>query len=250
MGTSHMISQSFAKAFDMKFQDSNGSLAYPYLTSWGVTTRLVGALVMAHGDQKGLIIPPKIAPIHVVIIPIMKKNKDNTEVLDAAYAIKKQLGDTYDVIVDTDEHKTPGAKFYEWELKGIPIRIELGPRDLKNNQAVVVNRLDGIKKALPLDTLSVEIPIILDTMQKSLFDRAQKRMKQKWYKAIKLADFSGQLYEKPGFYQVGWCQNIACEDELKKYQLSTRCLLEEKTNTVCFHCDQESKGDVLVAKSY
>jgi len=148
MGTSHVLSQSFAKAFDMKFQDRDEKIAYPYLTSWGVSTRLIGAVVMVHGDQKGLVLPPKIAPIQVVIIPIFKKGQDNAAVLQAARHLATELADNaISVHVDDDETKTPGAKFYHWELRGVPVRIEIGPRDLEQKQAMVVDRLGLAKKS-------------------------------------------------------------------------------------------------------
>ena len=147
MGTSHLISQNFAKAFEIQFQDRNGALAYPYLTSWcGATTRLIGALVMVHGDQKGLVLPPRVAPIQLVIVPIFKKGEDSQAILDAAYRIKKELGDRVRVHVDADQEKTPGSKFYEWELKGVPLRLEIGPRDLAQNQVVLVDRLGSPNK--------------------------------------------------------------------------------------------------------
>lgn len=251
MGTSHLLSQSFAKAFDMKFQDRNGQLAYPYLTSWGVTTRLVGAVVMVHGDQKGLCMPPKIAPIQVVIIPISKKDEEKAAVMDSATAVAdtlKKVG--IRVHIDADEHKTPGAKFYHWELRGVPLRLEIGPRDVAQKQAVMVDRLGLGKEMVSVDTIEKTVQEKLALLHTTMFTRAQERQKTMWHKATKLVDFGPKLQEEGGFYQTGWCGDPECEMKLKEYQAFTRCLLEEKTFPTCFMCDNPSKQDVLVAKSY
>ncbi|MDP3889275.1 MAG: proline--tRNA ligase [bacterium] len=250
MGTSHLLSQSFAKAFNMAFQDRDGSLSYPYLTSWGVTTRLVGAVVMVHGDQKGLVLPPKIAPIQVVIIPILR-GEDNEVVLKAvSQGVKDFEARGIRVKVDNDESKTPGAKFYHWELRGVPIRIEIGPRDVQNNQATVGDRLGLFKKAVSLNELGDTIVPLLETVQKELFTRAKTRQQNLWHKAAKLAEFGPTLESEGGLYQTGWCGNPACEQELKKFKSFTRCLIEEKTFVECFYCSGTSKQDVLVAKAY
>lgn len=249
MGTSHLLAQSFAKSFNMTFQDRQGNLAHPYLTSWGATTRLVGAVVMVHGDQKGLILPPKIAPIQVVIVPILKKGEEAT-VLAACKGIKDALKEVR-VHVDADDQKTPGAKFYHWEMKGVPLRIEIGPRDLAQNVAVVTDRLGLGKKTIAIDQLGIEIPKVLEDIQKELFARAQKKQQSLWCKAEKLSQFGPILEEKNGIYQTGWCQQRQCEDLLREYKATTRCLLEGENNfKQCFNCDLPSKGDVLVAKSY
>ncbi len=249
MGTSHLISQNFAKAFNMQFQDRTGNLAYPYLTSWAVTTRLIGAVVMVHGDQKGLVLPPKIAPIQVVIIPIFKKGEEKEAILDAAQKIKASLKDIR-VQIDADDQKTPGAKFYHWEMKGVPLRIEIGPRDLAQGQAVVTDRLGIAKRMLSLDLLAQEIPVILDEIQQEMFARAKRKQQSLWHKAAKLSEFGPILKEHNGVYQTGWCGKRICEDILREYQATTRCLLPEKTFEFCFNCDAASQGDVLVAKSY
>lgn len=249
MGTSHIISQQFAVAFDMKFQDREGNLAYPHLTSWGATTRLIGAMIMTHGDAKGLIIPPKIAPIQVVIIPIFKKGEDKQALLDAIAKMKVDLG-TIRVCVDDDEQHTPGTKFFKWELKGVPLRIEIGPRDLAQKQAILTDRLGLEKKAVMLDEIGITAHETLNRIQKTMFDRAQERMHKQWHKAAKLSQFGPILAEHNGLYQTGWCRKQSCEDLLREYQATTRCLLGEKTFETCFNCDAPSLGDVLVAKAY
>jgi prolyl-tRNA synthetase len=251
MGTSHLLSQKFAESFDIKFQDKEGNLAMPYLTSWGVTTRLVGAVVMTHGDQRGLVLPPRIAPIQVIIIPILKKDSDNTAVLQAAQIIKTNLEEVdIRVQLDADETKTPGAKYFKWELKGVPIRIEIGPRDLANNQAVVADRLGLQKQAVPLDALTSHITALLDTVHTQLYERASQKLKSMWHKGDKLVNFGPKIDSEGGLYQVGWCGNAACEQKLKDYKAFTRCLVNEHTASHCFACDTASAMDVLVAKAY
>jgi prolyl-tRNA synthetase len=250
MGTSHLISQSFAKAFNMTFQDRQGNMAYPYLTSWGATTRLVGAVVMMHGDQKGLVLPPRIAPYQVVIVPILKKGEEKA-VLDACNRIKEDLVKVHvRVHIDADDQKTPGAKFYHWEMKGVPLRLEIGPRDLAQNQVIATDRIGLGKKTIALAALHSEIPALLEEIQKQLFARAQEKQKSLWHKAAKLVEFGPKLEAHNGVYQTGWCQDRACEDKLCEYKATTRCLIPEKTFEFCFNCNKPSKGDVLVAKAY
>jgi len=250
MGTSHLLSQSFAKSFDMLYQNKEGKMEFPHLTSWGATTRLIGAMVMMHGDQKGLVLPPKIAPIQVVIIPILKKNADNSLVLEVAQLLKEKLNAFARVKIDDDESKSPGAKFYKWELKGIPVRIEIGPRDIENKVAIVADRLGETKESIALSNIKYYVKELLESMQDKLFERAKEKLENMWYKEEKLVEFGPVLKEKCGAYQTGWCRDSECEKELKKYQAFTRCLLEEKTFAKCFNCDKNSVSDVLVAKSY
>ncbi len=251
MGTSHRISQKFAQSFNMMYQDREGNNAYPHLTSWAVTTRLIGALVMTHGDSKGLIIPPKVAPIQAIIIPIFKGDADKSTIIRIAHDIATRLqNQSVRVTIDDDEHKTPGAKFYKWELKGVPVRIELGPRDIQNNQVVMVNRLNQEKKTVALDQLENSIDSLLEDIQQKLFERACERRESMWYKEAKLDQFKQQLEEKGGFYQTGWCQQPTCEQQLKQYKATIRCLLEKATFSECFNCSRKNVTDVLVAKAY
>ena len=251
MGTSHLLSQSFAVSFDIKFQDRTGNLAHPYLTSWGATTRLIGAVVMVHGDQKGLVLPPKIAPIQLVIIPIFKAGESKDAVLDVAHSIEKNLAaHGVRVKIDLDDNKTPGAKFWHWELKGVPLRLEIGPRDIARNNALIADRLGLMKEAVSLDQVSDYVKNRLEVIQKTMFERAKERQESQWHKAEKLKDFGPVLMEHNGVYQTGWCQRPECEKQLKQFQATTRCLLPEKTFLDCFNCDRPSMGDVIVAKSY
>ncbi len=252
MGTSHLLSQNFAKSFEMKFQNKDGQWAYPYLTSWGATTRLVGAIIASHGDQNGLIIPPKIAPIQIIIIPIFKTEEEQAVVMSHVKKIMSALTHI-DIRVkcDDNDQMKPGAKFFKWELRGIPLRIEIGPKDIDQNVVVVASRIDQQKSQVEIDQLVHIIPQMLDAIQKQLFVRAQERYAKMWYKIPKLQDFGKQLEQQAGIYQAGWCKDAACEQLLKPFTGSIRCLLENSSEmTVCFGCDKPSLVDVIAAKSY
>lgn len=250
MGTSHHISQNFAKAFGMQFQDRDGKLSYPHLTSWGVTTRMIGAIIMVHGDQKGLILPPKIAPYQVVVVPICKA--ENREVvLAAARDIEQRLSPQVRVKVDDDESETPGAKFYRWELKGVPLRIEVGQRDLDKQQVILVDRLESGKIACQLSDLEASVTHALDNLQAALFKRATEYQRRQWIVTDKpLTVFGPELEATGGFYQVGWCGEPETVAELKKYGATIRCVLPTKELKTCCVTGRESMGDILVAKAY
>lgn len=248
MGTSHMLSQNFAKSFDMKFQDKEGNLAYPWLTSWGATTRLIGALVMMHGDEKGLVLPPKIAPIQVVIIPIYKTDEEKEAVLEAAQQIKKDLDGLVRIHIDDDETKKPGSKFFHWELRGVPLRLEIGPRDLASKQAMVADRLGNAKEAVAFEEMSRIILLKLENFHTALFERAHKRLKDMWILKEKLADIT--TASERSVCQTGFCGSRECEKLLKPEKLSIRCILEKKTLAQCFGCDKENVADCVVARSY
>ncbi len=255
MCTSHLLAQSFPASFDVQYQDSDGSMKTPYCTSWGFTTRSIGAVIMTHGDQDGLIMPPRIAPIQAVIVPIFKTPEEQAIVLEKAAALSQALKQQgVRVKVDTDVTTTPGAKFFHWELRGVPVRIEIGPKDIANNQAMLVNRMemDKAKKKTPasLDVIAQATIALLDTIQQGLYDRALRRMQDNWHQADKLADFGPAIDTKNGLYQAGWCGSADCEAKVKEYKGTIRCLLQEKKHAVCFHCTSQSISDVLVAKAY
>lgn len=253
--TSHVLAHSFPEAFGVKFQDKDGSMKVPHCSSWGFTTRTIGALVMIHGDQNGLVMPPKLAPIQAVIVPIYKTDAEKEAVFGQAQELAQELIDLgYAVKFDNDEQTSPGAKFYTWELKGVPVRIELGPKDLEKQQVVLVNRIeqDKTKKKtfVPLTQVGHELEKLLNVIHAQLYAKASERMKSQWFQAEKLAEFSAQLDAQNGFYQVGWCGCAACEAELKNFKGTIRCLINENRHTSCFHCNAPSKTDVLVAKAY
>lgn len=249
MGTSHLLSQNFAKSFEIMFQDRQGKMAYPYLTSWAVTTRLIGAIVMVHGDQKGLILPPKIAPIQIVIIPIIRSAGD-VALLETVQKLSDQLSLKFRVKIDKDDQMSTGAKFYHWEMKGVPLRVEIGPRDLQQNQAILVDRLSGTKESVNLNDLETHIASKLEFIQKMLFQRAVEYRANLWFRNAKLVDFAEQLENVGGFYQTGWCKREECENLVKQAKATIRCILNEKEFNQCFNCDRQSLEDILIAKSY
>lgn len=250
MCTSHIISRNFSKAFGITFQTRDEKVDYPYLTSWGFTTRSIGAVIMVHGDQKGLVLPPKIAPIQVVIIPIFKADSDKQELMDAVNAIALRLKAVARIYIDSDEQKRPGEKYYAWELKGVPLRIELGYRDLKNGTVVLADRLGLAKETIQINSIIEAVQGRLTLVQEKMFERAQERLKQQWHSGKKLTEFGKKLEEIGGFWQTGWCRSQECEKLLKEYKATIRCLLEESTMASCFNCDKTSEGDILIAKSY
>ncbi|KKQ32501.1 MAG: Proline-tRNA ligase [candidate division TM6 bacterium GW2011_GWF2_37_49] len=255
MCTSHVLNQSFSSSFDIKFQDVDGQVKTPICSSWGFTTRTIGALVMTHGDQAGLVMPPKIAPIQAVIIPILKADADKALVLQKVEYVKQMLTQAgMRVVADLDETKTPGAKFYDWELKGVPVRIEIGPKDVEKNQAVLVNRVeqDKTKKKqfVAIDGINASLEKLLFDIQINLFESAKKRLQAKYFEAEKMTDFGPKMDSENGMYQVGWCGDAKCEAELKAYKATIRCLLNEQKHETCFCCSKLSNVDVVVAKAY
>lgn len=250
MGTSHEISQSFAKAFDMTFQGREGQQTYPYLTSWGVTTRMIGAAVMTHGDNKGLILPPKIAPYHVVIVPIFKADTQQL-VMSAVNDIAEILKNKFRVTIDADDSTTPGAKFYKWELKGVPLRIEIGPRDIEKQHVVMVDRLEGAKEICPWNSLEETVERKLNELQGKLFERALKRRSEQWVVTDEsLDEFGPKLSDGGKFYQVGWSGDVEAVNALKQYHGTIRCILSKKESTTCFFSGKPSLYDIIVAKAY
>lgn len=254
MCTSHMISRDFARAFEMKYQARDGKVEFPYLTSWGFTTRVIGALVMAHGDEYGLVMPPKVAPIQVVIVPIIKQGADVQALLDAVGKLEQSLkAHGVRVHVDADTEKTPGFKFNYWELKGVPLRIDIGPRDLDAQQAVIVNRVTREKTTCSLENMHTTIAQLLQTVHEQLYNRALARRQERWYEADDLASIVRKIEENQGFYQTGWCNAPACEAQLKEHKISIRCIPSKDTGNKhahCFACGQPSVHEIIIAKSY
>jgi prolyl-tRNA synthetase len=257
LGTTHLLKESFPASFDVSYQDADGKLQTPRCTSFGTTPRMIGAMIMTHGDERGLVMPPKIAPIQVVIVPIYRNDEDKEKVFSVVREsiIPKLKEANVRIHLDCDETKSPGAKFYHWEVRGVPIRLEIGPRDIDNNTAVLVNRIESDrtkkKEFVSIDGVELSVQKLLDTIQKRLFDQAGERLKTQWYKEEKLEKIGPALDEKPGLYQTGWCGRAECEEKLKEHKACiATCLINQKEKPTCFACEKESTGDVLVAKSY
>lgn len=251
MGTSHLLSQNFAKSFEMRFQDKQGVMQYPYLTSWcGGTTRLIGAIIASHGDQKGLIMPPKVAPIQVVIVPIFKTEEQKLFIVAHAQKVAQSLEHVGVRTFIDDADETPGKKYYHWELKGVPVRLELGPRDIEQGVATASLRTRDQKQPFALEQIVELVQDALQAVHHDLFTRAQKRYEEQWNKIEKLEEFGPLLQEKAGIYQAGWCSSAQCEALLKEYQGSIRCIIQQNDFTECFACSMASQSDVIIGKSY
>ncbi|MCD8037275.1 MAG: proline--tRNA ligase [Clostridiales bacterium] len=247
-GTSHNFGDGFARAFGIQYTDKNNELQYVHQTSWGATTRLIGAIIMVHGDNRGLVLPPKIAPIQVIIVPIAMQKGG---VLEKANELKDRLSD-FRVKVD-DSDKTPGWKFSEYEMKGVPIRLEVGPKDIENNQVVLVRRDTGDKKLVSMDNLEDEVASLLDEIQHNLFVKATERLNAKTSVATDMTEFQDALDDNPGFVKAMWCGDQACEDEIKELTGATsRCIPfeEEHISDTCVCCGKKAKHMVYWAKAY
>lgn len=251
-GTSHFLGQHFTKAFDITFSDREGKLAHPYHTSWGASTRLIGGLVMTHSDNRGLVLPPRIAPTQVVILPIAAQKGNVMEKVDEIYSTLKSQG--IKVEVDDRDNYSTGWKFNEWEMKGVPVRIEVGPKDIENNQAMVFRRDTLKKESYALDTLTDKVSGLLDTIQKDMYNKAKNFMDENTTVVGNMDEFNTMLDEKPGFAKAMWCGDAECEAQIKEETSATiRCMpftKEELGHTKCFHCGKDAKDMVIVGKSY
>jgi len=224
-GTSHFLGQNFAKAFDVTFQDVDGERKHVWATSWGVSTRLIGALIMAHSDDTGLIAPPAIAPTQVVIVPIARKEHERAEVLAYAEGVRKTLAPHFRVELDDRDKMKPGAKYFEWERKGTPLRLEIGPRDMEKGSVFAAPRFgEGGKFGIPLDTLVETVTNTLESMQAALLERAETMRNEALYTCTDYEEFKTRLKEDGGFYLVPWCDDAEAEAVIKTETKATiRC---------------------------
>ena len=246
-GTSHYLGQNFAKAFDIKFLDKDGTHKYAYTTSWGVSTRLIGALIMAHGDARGLVLPPVVAPVQAVIVPIAAKKEG---VVEAAAALKAELC-AAGIRAEADfSDNSPGWKFNEWEMKGVPVRIEIGPRDIEAGKIVLVRRDTHEKSEAPLQAAPAAVQALLGSVQANLLERARKRKEER---VVTAEDMNGLLQGVEGgnFVKAGWCGCRECEDKIKEQTAaSARVLVEGEHAEKCVCCGKEAKHVVLFARAY
>ncbi len=252
-GTSHNLGQNFAKAFDVKFQDKDGNLQSVWATSWGVSTRLIGALIMAHSDDNGLVLPPKMATNQVVIIPIWKSDEEKLRVLQFANQVFEELKQDVKVILDEREQFKPGYKFTEWELLGIPVRIEIGPRDEANKQVVIVRRDTREKNIVTATEIRNKINSLLVTMQEDLLDKSRAFREKNTYMVDDYNDFKEQLENPGGFFSAHWCGSANCEFKIKEETKATiRVIPFEQPDEPgkCMFCGHDSKGRVIFARAY
>ena len=249
-GTSHNFGDGFARAFGIQYTDPNNKLQYVHQTSWGLSTRIIGALIMVHGDNSGLVLPPKIAPTQVMVIPIQQAKEG---VLDKAREICQSLKDAGLRVRVDDTDKSPGWKFSEQEMRGIPVRVECGPKDIAAGQAVIVRRDTREKITAPLDEIGVSVCRILETMQQEMLERARAHRDAHTYTAADYESFKKTIEEKPGFVRAMWCGDVACEEKIKEeLQATSRCIPfeEEHLADTCVCCGKPAKKMVYWGRAY
>ena len=246
-GTSHYLGQNFAKAFDIQFLDKDGTHKYGYTTSWGVSTRLIGALIMAHGDQRGLVLPPVVAPVQAILIPIAAKKEG---VLEAVAALRERLA-AADIRVDSDvSDNSPGWKFNEWEMKGVPLRIELGPRDIEAGKMVLVRRDTHEKIEADLCNAETVVKELLAKIQKNLYELAKQNKERRVVTATNMDEILAGV-ENGNFVKAGWCGCRECEDKIKeKTAASSRVIAEGETAETCACCGKKAEKVVYFARAY
>ena len=255
MGTSHHLGQNFSKPFEIKYLGRDSQEHFAWQTSWGVSWRLIGALIMVHGDDKGLIIPPKVAPIQVVIVPIFKeKDADNvkSKANDIAYELEKSC---IRIHVDDREEYTSGWKFNEWEIKGVPLRINVGPKDIEKNQAEFVRRDTKEKSLVKRAKLTEDVISILDQIQNNLLFRAKKLLEENLTKTTSYDTLKSILEKKGGFILTGWCGDQKCENRIKEETGADIRVIpfegqQESKSTVCVYCHRAAKKMAIFARAY
>ncbi len=249
-GTSHNFGDGFAKAYAIEFTGRDNKLHNPFQTSWGVSTRMIGALIMVHGDNDGLVLPPHIAPVQVVVVPIQQRKEG---VLEVCRKVAEESLDGVRVKVD-DTDRSPGYKFAEQEMRGFPVRIEIGPRDIENGECVVVRRDNHEKKTIRMDEISTYIPALLEEIQKDMYDRAKAHLDSSIYEATEYDEFKKLIDEKPGFVRAMWCGDQECEDQIKADTTATsRCMPFENNEAIsdkCICCGRPAKHLVIWGKAY
>ena len=255
VGTAHNLGQNFSKAFNIQFIDTQGEQRYAWQTSWGVTTRLIGALIMIHGDKKGLVLPPRVAPIQVVVVPIWKKAAELENLKSVVETkIEKVLNkESIRVTSDWRDNVTPGWKFNYWELKGVPIRIDIGPRELLENQVILVRRENGKKSSIPLDKIRDIVPIELHSIQKELLEKAKDFLKQNIVPVDDFHTFLQMTQKHRQFFETTWCGDQKCEEEIKNRSKATiRCipLNEQALDNPCIYCKKPGKFKVYIAQAH
>jgi prolyl-tRNA synthetase len=253
-GTSHNLGQNFAKVFDIKFQARDKSVQHVYGTSWGVSTRMIGGVIMTHGDEGGLILPPRIAPYQVVIIPIPRGNWKET-ILPKAQAIRDELvARGMRVMIDDRDSQTPGWKYNEWELRGVPLRMEIGPKDLEKSQVVLARRDTREKAFVPMDGLAANVAERLNSIQQALYDRALQFRTEHTTETDSYAEFKEIMDGRPGFVVSPWCGSAACEADIKAETQATIRNIPFTSKPVagkkCLKCDAPATTHAWFAKSY
>jgi len=253
MGTSHFLGENFSKPFDVKYLDDNNTETFAWQTSWGVSWRLIGGMIMTHGDDKGLVLPPKIAPIQVVIIPIYYSDDEKGNVIQKANQIKNDLSKiNLRVHLDDRDQLTPGFKFNDWEMKGIPIRIEIGPKDIAKNQLVLAKRHNQTKTSIDINSFTEKISSELKNIQKEMFDAAKKILDERVVRVSEYQQFKKEL-EDGKMIDCSWCGNQTCEDKIKEETSADLRVIpfnrQQKSET-CIYCKNSGTTNALFAKGY
>ncbi len=249
-GTSHYFGQNFTKPFNIKFQNREGKEEYAYQTSWGISTRLIGAVIMAHGDNRGLKLPPRVAPIQVVIVPVAMHKEG---VKEKAEELKNILSEKYRVELDVREQYSPGYKFNDWEMRGVPVRIEIGPRDIEANKCIVVRRDTLEKIEVSLDELSEKLNDILEKIQENMYNECAKRVKEKTTIANNLEEFENNLKNNQGYIKTMWCGDAQCEEKIHELTgAKSRCIPfnQENIGDKCVFCGKPAKTMVIWGRQY
>ncbi len=249
-GTSHYFGQNFTKPFDVKFQNKNGDQEYAYQTSWGISTRLIGAVIMAHGDNRGLKLPPLVAPIQAVIVPIAQQKEG---VLEKANALNEKLSKKFRMKLDDRDNYSVGYKFNDWEMRGVPVRIEMGPRDIENGEVVLVRRDTAEKISVKLEEIEEKLDQLLKDIQSSMYDACKKRMEDKTTIAHNMEELKKNLEENQGFVKTMWCGNQECEDKVKEETgAPSRCMpfAQEHLGDTCVCCGKPATKMVVWGRQY
>ena len=252
MGTSHFLGQNFSKPFEVKFADKDNVEHFAWQTSWGVSWRLIGAMIMAHGDDQGLVLPPKVAPTQVVIVPIYRNDEGRDKVLPKVKEIQESL-ESQDIRVQVDDRQglSPGYKFNDWEMKGVPIRIEIGPKDIEKQSIVVAKRYNREKINLEFSQIE-KIVSVLDEIQKNMLENARKQAKENTKNILDYTEFKSKI-EEGGFFNAPWCGKLECEEKIKEDTGADIRVIpfgSEDTNSKCMYCKEQSKSIPIFARGY
>ena len=249
-GTSHYFGQKFSKPFNIKFQNREGKEEFAYQTSWGISTRLLGGIIMAHGDNRGLKLPPKVAPIQAVIVPVAAHKEG---VLEAANELFNKLNENYRMKLDDRDQYSPGFKFNDWEMRGVPVRIELGPRDIENNKCVLVRRDTSEKIEVSLDEVFEKLGELLDEIQINMFNMCKENVERRTSIATNLEEFQNDLTTNQGYIKAMWCGDEECENKIRELTgAKSRCIpfTQEKISNVCVCCGKTADTMVYWGRQY
>jgi prolyl-tRNA synthetase len=256
-GTSHNLGQNFARAFDIQFLDADGERKLAWTTSWGLSTRVIGALIMVHGDESGLKMPPRVAPVQVIVVPIWRKEEERAQVAAAVAEVESELRAAGLRVKSDWREQTPGYKFNDWELRGVPLRLEIGPKDVQKNQAVLVRRDNRAKEAVPRGDLTIRAAALLDEIQQGLYDAALAFRQSRTYRAATFDELAARMADRQhlGFVEAWWCGDAVCEAEIKaKTQATIRCLpfgrSTAETTGPCVSCGRPAGMWAIFAKAY